>query len=205
MKLIAPLTLLAFTAGTGLFLASARPVAAPAVSAAPESLDIDPVHSTVLFKIKHMGVSYVFGRFDDVTGKIAFDAAKPEASSVEITIKTESIDTNAAKRDAHLKSDSFFNVKEFPTATFKSKSVAKGGDHGFKVTGDLMLHGVTKSVTVEVEQVGTSEDPKGGRKAGFYSELKLKRSDFGITYMPDGLGEDVTLMISVEAGASKSK
>lgn len=207
MKLTAPLFVLTFAAATGLLLASARTAAAPAPppSAAPETLEIDPVHSTVIFKIKHMGVSYVFGRFDDVSGKIAFDEAKPEASSVEVTVKTDSIDTNAPKRDAHLKSDSFFNVKEFPTATFKSKSVAKAGDRGYKVAGDLTLHGVTKSVTVEMEQVGTSDDPKGGRKAGFYGELKVKRSDFGITYMPDGLGEDVAIMISVEAGAAKGK
>jgi polyisoprenoid-binding protein YceI len=162
---------------------------------------IDPVHSTVIFKCKHVDTSWAFGRFDDVTGTVTYDAAKPENSKVEITIKTDSVNTNAKKRDDHLKSPDFLDAKQFPTATFKSKSVAKKGDKMFAVTGDLMLHGVTKSVTIDMELVGANNVPQMGKVIGFFGTLTLKRGDYGVDYGQGMLGEDVMLTLSIESGA----
>jgi polyisoprenoid-binding protein YceI len=189
----------------GLCTALARPVipfAHPKSSPAPaaEVYTIDPVHSTIMFRVKHLGVSYVFGRFNQVSGSVSLDAEKPESSKVAIEIKTDSIDSNNPDRDAHLKSDSFFDVKQFPKATFTSTSVKKAGDKKFSVTGDLALHGVTKPVTVEIENVGKGKGMKGGELAGFFGTFTIKRADFGINYMPDGLGDEVAVTVSVEAG-----
>jgi polyisoprenoid-binding protein YceI len=154
----------------------------------------------VLFKCKHVGVSWAYGRFNDVDGKITLDSAKPENSKVEITIQAASVDTNAKDRDAHLMTSDFLDAKQFPTATFKSKSVAKKGD-GFAVTGDLALHGVTKSVTIDMEQIGAADVPMMGKSVGYHGTLTIKRGDYGIVVPAnnDALGEEVYLTLSVEA------
>lgn len=179
---------------------SAHPNASPPSTAAADVYTIDPVHSTIMFRIKHLGVSYTFARFNQISGAISLDAAKPESSSVNIEIKTESIDSGNGKRDAHLKSGDFFDVKQFPTATFASTSVKKSGDNKFTVTGDLTLHGVKKPVTVEIESVGKGKGMQGGELAGFFGAFTIKRSDFGMNFMPDALGEDVAVTVAVESG-----
>lgn len=165
---------------------------------ATETHQIDTVHSAVLFKVKHIGVSYSYGRFNDISGTIVLDDADPAKSTAEITIKTESIDTGNAKRDTHLKSPDFFNTKQFPMITFKSKKVKKAADGKLEAEGALTLHGVTKDVTLQVERVGSSKDPRGGAKTGFHAVLKLKRSDYGMKFMLEGIGDDVEVTISLE-------
>jgi polyisoprenoid-binding protein YceI len=172
-------------------------LAAPAALAA-ETFAIDPVHSAVLFKVNHLGVSNFYGRFQDVTGTYVLDADNPAASSLDVTIKAESVDTHNEKRDQHLKSPDFFNVKQFPVLTMKSKSVKKTGDKTFRVTADLTVHGVTKEVTFDATQVGAGKDPWGGYRSGFEGSLTLKRSEYDVKFMPGGVGEDVTILISVE-------
>lgn len=194
-----------------LMLASALPVFVLTLAAAPTqdkkpavpsgTYQVDKVHSTVIFKCKHIDTSWAFGRFDDVAGTLTFDAAKMENSKIEITIQTGSVNTNAKDRDNHLKSPDFLDAKQFPTATFKSKSIAKKSDTLFAVTGDLSLHGVTKSVTIDMEYTGSADHPMAGKIVGFYGELKLPRMDYGIKYGEDSLGHDVTLMLSIECGA----
>lgn len=185
-----------------LSLAAARPADQKATDPSG-SYKVDPVHSTVIFKCMHANASWAFGRFDDVSGSFTFDAQKPENSKVEITIQAKSVNTNDAKRDDHLKSPDFFDVKQFPTATFKSKSVAKKSDKLYAVTGDLSLHGVTKNVTIDMEHTGSAEDPRMGKLAGFYGTLTLSRGDFGIKYGQGMLGEEVHLMLSIEGGVPK--
>lgn len=185
-----------------LSLAAARPDDKKAMPAGG-AYDVDPVHSTVIFKCKHLNTSWAFGRFDEIAGTFTVDEAKPENSKVEITIQAKSVNTNAPKRDDHLRSGDFLDVKQFPTATFKSKSVAKKGDHMYAVTGDFMLHGVTKSVTLDMEQTGASDGPPMGKAVGFYGTLTISRGDYGMKYMPDMLGDAVTLMLSVEGHAAK--
>jgi polyisoprenoid-binding protein YceI len=158
---------------------------------------IDGVHSTVIFRCKHMNASWSFGRFDKIDGSFTIDAAKPEASKVDITIDASSIDTNNSHRDDDLRGPNFFDVKQFPTATFKSKSVAKKGDDVLSVTGDLMIHGVTKTVTIDMQYTGMGEMKKL-KKVGFFGMLNIKRSDYGIKVAPDTLGDDVQLTLSFE-------
>jgi len=158
---------------------------------------IDGVHSAVIFKVSHMGVSHTWGRFDAVEGTLKFRDSG-EGAVIDITVQAGSINTGNAKRDGHLKSPDFFSVKEFPTISFKSKSWKKSGD-GFAVTGDFTLHGVTKSVTIPVTKVGEGKGP-GGKTyiIGFDGTLKIKRTDYGMKKYVGPAGDEVTLHISIE-------
>src|SRR5262245_49721945 len=152
-------------------------------AAAVASYEIDPVHSSILFKCSHLNVSNYYGRFNDFSGTVVFDPAKPEASTISIEVKTDSVDTNSDKRNKHLMSPDFLSAKEFPTATFKSKEVKKGADGKWTVTGDFTLRGVTKTITCPFEVVGQSKTDMGDR-AGFEGHFTFKREDFGVKFMP---------------------
>jgi polyisoprenoid-binding protein YceI len=165
---------------------------------------VDSVHSTVIFKVQHMKASWAFGRFNKVSGQVPVDEKSPEKSSVSISIDVDSLDTANAKRDADLKGPSFFDAVQFSTATFASTAVKKTGNGTYSVTGDLEIHGVKKPVTADFEQVGYS-DSKMGVRAGFFGKLSLKRSDYGIAAMPDGIGDDVELTISLETVHTDAK
>lgn len=170
----------------------------PAAGQAGESYKVDPVHSTLLFKVKHFGAGNFIGRFNDVSGSFVLDEKDPAKSTVEIQVKADSIDTANEKRNQHLKGPDFFNVKQFSSISFKGKSVKKGGDHAYEVTGDLTLHGVTKEVKIQVEHVGSGKDPQGTQRAGFEATFKLKRSDFGMNFMVGPLGDEVQIIASLE-------
>ena len=114
-----------------------------------DTYKVDPVHSSLIFSMKHFGVTDFYGRFKEISGTVTFDAADPSKSSVELTVPVESIDTQNEKRDQHLKSPDFFNAKQFPTITFKSTKVEGSGDN-YKISGDLTIHGVTKPITDRV-------------------------------------------------------
>jgi polyisoprenoid-binding protein YceI len=167
--------------------------------AAPVRADeyaVDAAHGGVTFKIAHLGLSWVPGRFNDFSGEFTLDA-DPARCSFGLTIKTESIDTNNQKRDDHLRSPDFFNAKQFPAITFKSTAVRAIKD-GYEVTGDLTLHGETKPVKFALVGGRTAEFPKGVRRTGFSTELVIKRSEFGITKFIEALGDDVHVAISFE-------
>lgn len=164
---------------------------------------IDPDHSQVIFKVKHMGISTVTGRFDLVEGSYTFDEAEIGNSSVETTIQTASVNTNKQKRDDHLKSPDFLNVDKYPTITFKSKEVKKGGD-GLIIVGDLTINGVTKQVELDAEYGGKAVDPMGNERTAFTAETKIDRKDYGITWnktLDTGglvVGDDVRIELEVE-------
>lgn len=158
---------------------------------------LDPVHSNVLFKIKHMNVSNFYGRFNKVTGSFSTG----EAASVDVTVDASSVDTNNSKRDDHVKSPDFFSVKEFGEMTFKSTGLKKSGD-SWKGTGDLTFHGVKKSVDVELKLVGAGPGMGGkGEVAGVETSFTIKRSDYGVKGMVGMLGDEVTIWVSLEGGA----
>jgi polyisoprenoid-binding protein YceI len=161
---------------------------------AADSFTVDGVHSSVTFKIQHMGISWIHGRFNDVSGTFTLDKEK---STFELTIKSESIDTNNKQRDEHLRSPDFFNVKQFPQIAFKSTSV-KVVDGGYEVTGDLTMHGVTKSITFTLKGGKETEFPPGMKRTGFTTDLTIKRADFGIDKFPEMLGAEVPASISFE-------
>ncbi|MGH9125676.1 MAG: YceI family protein [Acidimicrobiales bacterium] len=166
--------------------------------------NIDPVHSEVSFSVRHMMVSKVRGRFGTFEGQIV-TATDPAQSSVTATVDLSSIDTNDANRDGHLRSADFFDVDTHPKMTFQSTSVAAGRD-GYVVTGDLTLHGVTKSVQLNVEVNGFGPDPFGGVRAGFTATTEISRKEFGIEFnmpLPDGVGVVVgdKVQVTIEAEA----
>ncbi len=166
---------------------------------AAETHTIDAVHSSVLFKIRHMGASNAYGRFNGVTGKIVVDDKDPKKSSVEVTIKTESVDTGNEGRDKHLKGPDFLSAKQFPTISFKGTEVKVLADGHLEVAGQLTLHGVTKDLKVKVEKVGTGKGMKPDSKlTGFETKFTIKRSDFDMKFMLPGIGDEVELTISVE-------
>ncbi len=171
-------------------------------AACAEEYKIDPVHSFALFKVKHMGASYVYGQFTEMAGTIIFDAANPQASSVEVTIKTESLTTHNAARDRHISGPDFLNAKEFPVIAFKSSSWKKAGEKAYAVTGDFTLLGVKKTITATVEHVGNGT-MRGKELAGFHTVFRIDRSEFGMHYgiAPDGggLGKDIEITVSIES------
>ena len=179
---------------------AAAPAPVPAPAAAPTEFEIDSVHSSAIFRIQHMGVSYFHGRFNSIQGRITADAENPAGSSVELTIAAESVDTANGKRDDHIRSPDFLNASEFPEIRFTSKSVKAAGATTFEVAGELTLHGETKPLTVKVEQTGLAKNPRGeGQIAGFETTFTVKRSDFGMDQMLDALGDEVRLTVAVEA------
>jgi polyisoprenoid-binding protein YceI len=172
-------------------------LAAAAPSRAADDYVLDEMHTAATFKISHINLSWTYGRFDAVAGAFTIDADDAAKSSFELSIKTESIDTNNAKRDEHLRSPDFFNVKQFPTMAFKSTAV-KAVDGGYEVTGDLTLHGVTKPVTFTLKGGKTAEFPKGVKRTGYSTDLKIKRSDFGMDKLLEAVGDDVYIAVSFE-------
>lgn len=160
---------------------------------------LDPTHTSVIFKVNHMGFSNVYGMFRAIDGKFTFDEAKPEKSSFEMTIKADSVDTNEKKRDDHLRNQDFFNAKQYPTITLKSKSVKKTGDK-YEVTADLNMHGVNKPITFTFHRMKTGKDPWGNFRTGGEAILKLKRTDYGMNYMskPGEVGDDIEIIVNVE-------
>jgi polyisoprenoid-binding protein YceI len=166
---------------------------------------IDPAHTTAEFGVKHLMISTVKGQFSDVKGTLRLDDAEPANSTVEVEVGVSSVDTREEKRDAHLKSSDFFSVEEYPAMTFRSTSVERMGEDRYRVTGDLTIRGVTKSVVLEVEREGQVKDPWGGERIGFTAVTKLDRRDFGLVWNvaleAGGLlvGTEVKVMLSVEA------
>ena len=173
-------------------------LAAPALAA---TFKVDSVHSTVMFRVKHMNTSYAYGRFNAVSGSFNLDEANPENASFDFAVKVDSIDTADAKRDGHLKNADFFNAKQFPTITFKSTSAKSAGKDAYDVTGDLTLHGVKKPITIKIEHSGTGKGPQGGTIAGIETTFTIKRSDFGMKNMLGMLGDEVTVTVASEGGA----
>src|SRR5690349_14122836 len=144
---------------------AARSSGPVAVAPAATNWNIDPVHTSVVFKVSHMNVSNFYGRFNKVTGTVVMNDEKPGESKVELTIPMDGLDTNHEGRDKDLEGPNFFNAKEFPEIKFVSKTVKKDGDKKWKVDGEMTMHGVTKPLSLSVDLVG-SADTKMGKKAG---------------------------------------
>lgn len=167
--------------------------------ASAATYEIDSGHSAVLFRIKHLNAAWQYGRFVQVSGSIVFDEANPAASSIHVTIDAASVATFDPNRDRHLKSPDFFNVKQFPTITFRSKKVEAAGGDQYKVTGDLTLHGVTREIEVTFAYTGSGSDPHGNFRAGWESRFTLQRSHYDMNFMLGPLSDEVGLIISLEA------
>lgn len=148
----------------------------------PASFVIDPTHSAVAFTVRHFALSKVRGTFDKFTGSVFIDEATPKNSTIDVTIDVDSVDTREPKRDTHLKSPDFFDAKKFPTMTFKSTAVERGAN-GYRVTGDLTLHGVTKSVVLDVDPISPElSSPLKTIVRGTHASTKISRKDFGLSW-----------------------
>jgi polyisoprenoid-binding protein YceI len=182
--------------------------------AAPQTFDIDPVHSQVGFTVRHL-FSKVPGQFKQFSGTILADEKNPSASSVDVTIQTASIFTDNDQRDAHLRSPDFFAADSFPTITFKSTKVAPAGKDRYKVTGKLTMRGVTRTVVLDMEFLGKGAVSLGGQsmgtKAGFDATTTLNRQDYGIRFnktLDQGglmIGDEVAVDLHVEASLRTTK
>jgi polyisoprenoid-binding protein YceI len=170
--------------------------------AVADEYTIDTAHSCISFKIKHMGLSYVHGRFNSFSGGFTVDSADPAKTSFKLSIKSQSVDTNNPARDGHLKSPDFFNAKQFASIDFKSSSV-KPVKGGYEVSGDLTLHGETKPITFTLEGGEILTDPRMGTKTGFFGDFVIKRNDFGVGKPGPMLGEDVHVSIGLEGTKKK--
>lgn len=179
-------------------------LAAPAIQAAPENFELDQQHFSIVFSVSHMDMSYTYGMFRQAQGRFVIDKQNPAACQFQIVINADSIDTVNAKRDQHLKGPDFLDVAQFPTITFTSTSCTldtrQQGKIVYLVTGDLTMHGVTKSVTLPIEMLGEGPAPGGNEyHAGFVSQFELKRSEFGMTNLLNMVGDAIGITVSFEA------
>ena len=171
---------------------------------------IDPMHSEVQFKVKHLVISTVTGFFKSFEGELDTDGDDFENAEITFAIDIDSIDTNQSQRDGHLKAADFFDAEKYPQITFKSTSFKKTGEEDeYKLTGDLTIKGITKPVTLDAEFGGSTDDFYGNTKAGFEVTGKINRKEFGLTW--DGVteagsivvGEDIKLMMNVQFAKQK--
>jgi polyisoprenoid-binding protein YceI len=179
-----------------------------AVPAFAAEYSVDDAHSHVGFSVRHL-VGRVPGEFKSFEGKYSFDEKDPSKAMVDFEIKAASISTDNAKRDGHLQSPDFFDVKKFPKLTFKSTKLTPAGDKMFKLEGDLTMHGVTKPVTWDVEYGGTAKGMMGEERSGFTAKTRINRKDFGIVWnktLDQGglaLGDDVDVELNIEGMQKK--
>ena len=177
-------------------------VCLPVLGQAADSYDLDNSHTSIIFGISHLGYSYTYGRFNTAQGNFVWDSANPAASKFAIAITTASIDSNDKGRDDHLRGPDFFNAAQFPQIVFQSTSVRKSttdpSGKMYDVTGNFMMHGVTKQVTLPMKLLGEGQGPFGKYRCGFFCQTTLKRSEFGMTNMIPNIGDDVAVTISFE-------
>lgn len=178
--------------------ALALTLSSAAFSAETYQIDKKGMHAAIQFKIKHLGYSWLIGRFNDFDGTIVYDEKSPTASSVNVTIQTASVDSNHAERDKHLRSDDFLNVSKFPTATFKSDKVVNKSKGNVDIIGTLTLNGVSKSVTIDASEIGAGSDPWGGFRRGFEGTAEIALKDFNINFNLGPASEKVLLELYVE-------
>jgi polyisoprenoid-binding protein YceI len=173
--------------------------ALPAMAA--EEYVYDAVHSSVSFKARHLDISWIHGRFNEVDGKFSINREDASKSSFQLTIKADSVDTANPARDEHLRQPDYFDTKQFPTIEFQSTKV-KAIEGGFEVTGNFTMHGTTQEITFKL-MGGKQIESRGVRRVGFSTELRLKRSDFGFDKNAIGpIGDEAIVIIDCE-GMSK--
>ena len=187
----------------GLVAAGAALGLASTVSAAPETFKIDPVHSVISFKVRHL-FSYVTGKFTKFDGTFTVDTDAVPSSTVSATVQTASVDTANAKRDEDLKSANFFDATRFPEITFKSKSVKPTGKDKADVTGDFTMHGVTKELTLHAQFLGKGKGMQGEVSGWHLTSDPINRKDYGLNWShaiegTQVVGDDVEITIDIEA------
>lgn len=161
-------------------------------------IDTKGAHAFIQFHIKHLGYSWLTGRFNTFGGRFSYDEADPGAARVEVTIDTASVDSNHAERDKHLRDEDLLDVKQFPQARFVSTAYRDTGDGRGELVGELTLHGVTRPITIAVSHIGAGFDPWGGYRRGFEGRTTLTLADFGILRNLGPASKEVHLWLGVE-------
>jgi polyisoprenoid-binding protein YceI len=187
-------------------MTSSKAIANPSIAAEEISTwNVDPAHSAAEFKVRHMMISYVKGKFSGLSGVLRLDESDYAHSTVEVSIPTASVKTVDETLDAHLKNEDFFDVEKYPTLTFKSTNIRSTGGHDYAVTGDLTIRGVTKSVVLSANDVSEpSNDPWGNVRIGLSGSTKINRRDFGLVWnapLEFGgvlVGDEVTITLDVQ-------
>ena len=175
-------TLLLAPALLALYLTGASEEFTTAPPSEPLSLQLDPIHSSMIFRIKHAGCTWFYGRIDSPSGTIEFDPENPESLSLDLALQVANINTGADQRNNHLKSADFFDGNQFPTISFKStKAVAGETENTYELTGDLTMRGITKSITIPLEYTGEGRFRRGPRY-GFASQFTINRSDWDVSF-----------------------
>lgn len=172
---------------------------------AADAYKIDPAHSEIGFKVRHLGISKVSGRFTRFQGNILLEDKDLPKSSVEVSIEAASINTDNEARDKHLRTPEFFDTDKLPSISFKSVSVRETAPGKLEVTGDFTMHGVTKRVVLPMTALGGAKSPFGDYRIGFEGALTLNRGDYGIKTYPGVIGEEVSISLAVEAIKQESK
>lgn len=165
---------------------------------------VDSSHSSVVFRTKRFDTVNFYGRFNGLEGKLKFDPQDVAASSVELEIKAEAVDTANQRRDDHLRSPDFFDAKQFPVIQFKSSQVSSLGENRLEITGDLTMHGVTRTIIAKATHVGSGKHPRRGTPLiGFETTFTIKRTDFGMDYMVGALSDEVQVTIAIQGVAGE--
>ncbi|MGD8366150.1 MAG: YceI family protein [Desulfobacterales bacterium] len=171
----------------------------PASASAADTYTIDPVHSSLVFRVKHLDIAYVYGRFNQLTGTLTIDENDPAQNAVRASVEAANVDTDNDKRDSHLRSPDFFNIEEHRLVSFESTSFEKTGSDTYRVKGNLTMLGVTRPIEVTAYHTGSGKDPWGGFRTGYETTFTIKRSEFGMDYLLGGVGDEVTIYLAVEA------
>jgi polyisoprenoid-binding protein YceI len=175
---------------------------------AAENYMIDPAHTSIVFSVSHAKLSYTYGFFRKAAGAYILDKTNPANSRFRLTIDADSLDTNHAERDKHLRSADFFDVQRFPSIDFESTSctAARGQDGSviYQVTGNMTIHGVTRQITLPLKMLGEGKGPFGDQRSGFLCQVDLKRSDFGMTNLLNMVGDSIGITVSFEGMLQES-
>ena len=180
-------------------LARSIPAAAAlllSTTALADTYGIDDDHSSVIFRAVHLGVGYTYGRFNDVSGSFEWGDGAP--TQLTLVIKADSVDSDNEKRDKHLRGPDFFESASYPEITFTAATFKKTGEGAYTATGTLTMHGVSEELTVPLEVIGEGTDPWGGYRAGVHASFSVNRSDFGMTYMLEGISDKIDMTVSLE-------
>lgn len=172
-------------------------ISLPGMALGAGEYELDAVHSSVIFKIKHNELSHFFGRFNDFSADIRWDE-NPAESRFAFTIQAASVDTANERRDQHLRSNDFFGARQHPEISFVSREVKQTGPSTHEITGDITLLGVTRPITLVWTETGAGPGPRGDHRRGGITTFTIKRSDFGMNYMLNRLSDEVEITVSLQ-------
>ena len=191
------MTIMKKTRRLGLCLVLGLSLGSMGTAAPAADYEIDTAHSFIEFRIKHLGYSWLYGRFNRFSGEFSHDPADPSANRISVSIDPASVDTNHAERDKHLRDPDFLDVEKYPDAGFESTGYTGDAESG-TLEGMLTLHGVTKPISIDLRKIGEGKDPWGGYRAGFIGTVTLARGDFGISYNLGPASETMELELGIE-------